>query len=117
MWQGRTIKENMAIMKKPLGILVLGSLVFVSRVNANLIKLENCFTKDYFYNGKTESQFKFKEVPSIIYSDEYHQRLKDQNRIIINDPYVSESTIEFFKKSSVEKVWCSNEGAFCCPAL
>ena len=90
-------------------ILVLGLLVLVSRANANLIKLENCFTKDYFYNEKTESQFKFKEVPLIIYSDEYHQRLKDQNRIIINDPYVSESTIEFFKKPSVEKVWCDNE--------
>ena len=42
-------------------------------------------------------------------SNEYYQRLNNQNRIIINDPYVSESTIEFFKKSSVEKVWCNNE--------
>tara|TARA_Y100000294_G_scaffold37156_1_gene32762 strand:+ start:104 stop:292 length:189 start_codon:yes stop_codon:yes gene_type:complete len=42
-------------------------------------------------------------------SDEHYQRLNDQNRIIINDPYVSESTIEFFKKHSVEKVWCNNE--------
>ena len=96
-------------MKKFLGILVLGLLVFVSRVNANLIKLENCFTKDYFYNEKTESEFKLKEVSLTIYSDEYYQRLKDQNRIIINDPYVSESTIEFFKKPSVEKVWCNND--------
>ena len=79
-------------MKKLLGILVLGMLVLVSRANANLIKLENCFTKDYFYNEKTKSEFKFKEVP-----------------LIINDPYVSESTIEFFKITSVEKVWCNNE--------
>ena len=95
-------------MKRFLMILVLGLLVLVSRANANLIKLENCVTKDYFYNEKTESEFKFKEVSLIIYSDEYHQRLKDQNQIIINDPYVSESTIEFFKKPSVEKVWCNN---------
>ena len=42
-------------------------------------------------------------------SNEYYQRLNNQNRIIINDPYVSESTIEFFKKPSVEKIWCNNE--------
>ena len=96
-------------MKEPLGILVLGLLVLASRANANLVKLENCFTKDFFYNEKAESGFKFKEVPLIIYSDEYHQSLKDQNQIIINDPYVSQSTIEFFKKPSVEKVWCNDE--------
>ena len=77
-------------MKKLLGIVVLGLLLLVNRANANLIKHENCFTKDYFN------------------SDEYNQPLKEQNRIIINDPYVSQSTIEFFKKPSVEKVWCKN---------
>jgi hypothetical protein len=37
-------------MKKLLGIVVLGLLVFVSPVNVNLIKLENYFTTNYFYN-------------------------------------------------------------------
>jgi len=80
----------MAIMKKLLGILVLG-----------LVWCNALIGEEYPNSWKMDIHCKQG-------SNEYYQRLKDQNRIIINDRYVSESTIEFFKKSSVEKVWCSN---------
>jgi len=78
-------------MKKLLGILVLG-----------LLWCNTLIAEEYPNSWKTNIHCK-QGV------SEYYQRLNNQNRIIINDPYVSEATIKFFKKPSVEKAWCNNE--------